>query len=209
MKNKNRTQRNGVSANKADVISEEINMDNAFRLADLLHRQIDAQQQVRDRWFNYYLLITAATIALSTTVLKVFEGSIARNDLYAISAVPLFLTGVIGICFFNLYMRQRRNYLNHYTAFAAVQRAIIVQTLRTSYEKLYPRRLPMERRPKGADYFTLWVQIILVSSYFGIAAALWQAAIWGGGYFSYAAGGSVAILAAIVLEVIRDRFEKG
>lgn len=190
-------------------IEADFRIEDALDFANLLLRQVEGQQEVRDRWFNYYLLITGATIALSTTVLKIFQTAVAHKDLYIIAAIPLLLTGIIGICFFNLYLRQRRNYVNHYAVLGAVQRLIAEQGLSLNYDALYPKRPPLERQPRGADYFTIWVQIVLASSYFGAAAALLEVSVKQYTWLTAVVGIGTALISALVFNTIRGRFEEG
>jgi hypothetical protein len=202
------TRRSGDTPNCCPCHHQEPDQTSSslLELTNVILRQIEFQQEVRDRWFNYYLLINAATATLATTFLKLFSKS--GRGIYAAAAIPLLLAGGIGICFFHLYMRQRRNYLSHYTLLAAVQKEMVSRIVDSPYETFYPARLPLERQIRGADYFTLMVQALLISSYFGASTALAIAAV--GGVLPIAASGGVAIAAgsAVLLGTLRARFER-
>ncbi len=158
------------------MTASDTDLESHIKLAELVLRQIDAQQEVRDRWFRYYLLITAGTLTFVTSVLKLFEHTLPHRVLYLSVAGALVLAGSLGFCFFNIYLRQRRNYSNHYRLLMVVHETIISKVVMEPYESFYPRGRPFERQPKGADYYTLYVHVLLGCAYFGAACGALQAA---------------------------------
>lgn len=194
-----------ASASSQPVITDPTDVPGLLALGDLLLRQIESQQAIRDRWFRYYLLITAGTLAFVTSLLKLFQHTFPHRALYLIVMTTLLLTGSLGFCFYNIYLRQRHNYRQHYRLLAQIQESLVEVTLRMPYNTFYPPA-PLGRH-RGADYFTLMAQTLLASAYFGAAAAIAQVAYSRLDDRSAYLGVAGAAVAAVVFTITRRRYD--
>ena len=195
----------GEPASSQAAIIDPTDVPGLLALGEFLLRQVESQQAIRDRWFRYYLLITAGTLAFVTSVLKLFQHTLPHRALYLVVMTTLLLTGSLGFCFYNIYLRQRHNYYQHYRLLARIQESLVEATLRMPYNTFYPPAPP--GRYRGADYFTLMAQTLLASAYFGAAAAIAQVAYSQLDDSSAYLGLAGAALAAIIFNLTRRRYD--
>lgn len=140
--------------------------------AKFIFEQVKLQQEVRDRWFGYYLTINAATAALATLLLNL-KLPYSLSPAF-VASVPVATNTIIGVLFYELYLHQRSNYLSRYKILQMLQDKAIRQIFADDeYEKLYAMKSWFDKRSRvGADYITLQIQAVLTSTYGGLFAAL-------------------------------------
>jgi hypothetical protein len=153
------------------MLGAKSQQSNLLELIELLLRQIDAQQEVRDRWFNYYLVISGGTLALAASVLKLFSDVAPRRELAFVISAAFALTAILGYCFLQLYLRQRQNYTRHYRLLAVAQKRYVEIVMKEDYGTFYPTTQPFVARYRGADFYTLLPQVVLSSAYLGASIA--------------------------------------
>jgi hypothetical protein len=182
-------------------------LSDVVKVAELVLRQIDAQQEIRDRWFNYYLLITAGSVTLATSLASLFRDSAPRSALYLIISALFFLTAVLGCCFHQIYARQRVNYTNHYLLLAELQKLAIEHLDQGYYERFYPTVRPFFRRRRGADFFTLLAQAVLASAYMGAAVTAGASSAFSVTPYTLLTGVIAALVTGTALQVSQARLE--
>lgn len=140
--------------------------------------QVKLQQDVRDRWFGYYLSIAGATLALGIAVVKLFYSTAFDLRLSVLLFALTATMFLIGVCFFMIYIRQRINYLSYYRTMQDAEieflrcKASEEQRIILSLSSNVPRRqtiTPVRTiipQRFGADFFTIWIHIIINSLYF-------------------------------------------
>jgi hypothetical protein len=72
-----------------------------------LYDRVKLQEEVRDRWFRYYLLIMASTVTIMGFALREI-GSAGQIPVF-LSLLGIFI-GMVGVIFFRVYLNQRYNY---------------------------------------------------------------------------------------------------
>ena len=134
---------------------------------DSLFEQVKLQQEVRDRWFGHFLSIIGAVSALAALCYGFFSNHISQQYLLLFIAAVFFLTGIIGILFYILYMKQRQNYRKLYRGLAVLQDKIS-QMLLT--EKEQEKMIVLfKKSKKGADFITILIENVLCSSCFTLS----------------------------------------
>ena len=157
------------NAAKLDLVENEL-VSKAY-IASFIFDQIKLQQEVRDRWFGYCLSTNAATAAMSATLATT---SIVSPSLRIVAAaIPLGVNSVLGQLYYELYLRQRRNYMKHYSILNFLQEDIISSVMpKEQYSQFYTNVEPFANQLRGADYFSLQIQATLTSSYAAIFTVL-------------------------------------
>lgn len=146
-----------------------------------LFEQVKLQQEVRDRWFRYYITIAGAVLGTGIAIAKLFYNSKFNQGLCLILLALSTAMGLIGICFFMIYLRQRSNYIQQYKAIAYVEDRMFsiaehdetqVVSSPTWQENSAPWKTSLLAirshaiKKYGADFFTVWIHIITNSVYF-------------------------------------------
>lgn len=140
-------------------------------IANFIFDQIKLQQEVRDRWFGYCLSTNAATAAMSATLAN--TSIVSPSFRIVAAAIPLGINSILGQLYYELYLRQRRNYMKHYNILNFIQEDIISSTMsREQYSQFYTNVEPFASQLHGADYFSLQIQATLTSSYAAISTGL-------------------------------------
>jgi hypothetical protein len=75
-----------------------------------LFDRVKLQEEVRDRWFNYYLLIMASTVTIMDFALKEMGSASQIPFQVFLSLLGIFL-GIVGVIFFQIHLNQRHNYM--------------------------------------------------------------------------------------------------
>ena len=126
-----------------------------------IFEQVKLQQEVRDKWTNYYLIVTGAVIAISGTVFKVFQSS-SREMFYTLAFLS-FSAFVIGSLFFLIYLRQRLNYQKLYKLLDGVQKRLLKNENELLELTQSPPHFGMSKY--GADFYGVWFHIFVNSLY--------------------------------------------
>jgi hypothetical protein len=200
-----------ISSAPAIGDGESVSRTNLLELISLathLQSQIDAQQTVRDRWFNHYLLICAGTLTAAISSLSLFKQQVAEAQLLQLAAVPVGIAGNLGILFLNIYLHQRRNYSNHYSALREVQERIFTAAMTNIYSSYYPQYIPFTNRVRGADYFTIWVIITLSSAYMALSVGLLALSLHASNFFAVALTLSTFLFTSAILDRYRKSFQR-
>ena len=147
-----------------------------------LFEQVKLQQEVRDRWFRYYLIIAGAVLGTGIAIARLFYID-KYSQIMCLTLLTLSLAmGLIGLCFFMIYLRQRSNYIHQYKAIALAEN-ILFTKVNQQESSLITKPLEPEQESQslkdsfcairkyaikmyGADYFTVWIHIIVNSLYF-------------------------------------------
>ena len=130
-----------------------------------MFEHVKLQQEVRDRWFRYYLIITGVISAAGITAIQLFyvDGSFNKFlfSLLLLLSIAMFC---IGSCFFMIYLKQRLNYLKQYK---------IIEILENKLPFFEDIQSISDRRVKkyGADFYTIWIHI-LINSFYGAVVFL-------------------------------------
>lgn len=136
--------------------------------------QVKLQQEVRDRWFGYYLTIAGAVLGIGIGSVKIFTVSTFSPYLWMLLLVLSIAMFLIGSCFFMVYLRQRLNYLSYYRRMEYAEREFLKAATANhviSIDQEYkPQREIIHIHKLGADFYTVWVHIIINSFYCGLAA---------------------------------------
>lgn len=107
-------------------------------LATLPHHyeMIKLQQEVRDRWYRYYLILTGSILSLSIAIFAAAANSKAANSdvkenlfrtfsvLGWIIPVAMALIFLLGVCFLVLYQWQILNYRIYYNSVSRIFRML-------------------------------------------------------------------------------------
>jgi hypothetical protein len=146
-----------------------------------LFQQVKLQQEVRDRWFRYYMTIAGAILGTGIAIAKFFYSSKFNQGLCLLLLALSTTMGLIGICFFMIYLRQRSNYIQQYKAITKVEdklfsikewaEAHIVSPVdskqdHTAWTESFLAIRSHSIKKYGADFFTIWIHIITNSVYF-------------------------------------------
>jgi hypothetical protein len=141
--------------------------------------QVRLQQEIRDRWFTYYLAISGAVLGVGIAVVKLFYTSQFDSRLSLLLLALSAFMFLVGICFFMIYLRQRMNYLPYYCAMQHVERELIKRCVADDIKATFSESPTtssgqdvtrfLVHRPKahrtGADFYTVWIHIIINSFY--------------------------------------------
>lgn len=142
-----------------------------------LFESVKLQQEIRDRWFLYYLSVAGAVLGVALSAGKAyFESSIHVDALCLLLLFICLFMGAIGLCFFMIYLRQRANYLSLYRRIEPAQHQLLELLANhgslengTNFLKAHTGVPIQTIRPFGADFFTVWIHIIVNSLYFSAA----------------------------------------
>ncbi len=168
-----------------------------------LRSAVQLQQEVRDRWFQFYLLMTAGTLTFVTAVLTLVTAKTraAQAGALAVCAMALGLASVFGFLFFLLYGRQRVNYTRIYQRIGELERAL------EGYLGLAGSNLVRQRY--GADFIAMTIQSIVTAVYLSVATGIGTYLLSQG---SYALTGWLSSAAAVIagggMQLIRWRYFK-
>ena len=132
---------------------------------NFLFDQVKLQQEIRDRWFSYYMTISGAVSITGLTAVQFFYDRGFNFNLYLFFFVLSTVMFLIGICFFMIYIRQRYNYLKIYRIMESVEK----KYLDNVYEELH---MSLRIQKYGADFFTSWIHIIINSIFLSISSIL-------------------------------------
>ena len=135
--------------------------------------QVKLQQEVRDRWFGYYLTIAGAVLGVGIGAVKLFATQTFDRRLWTFVIVLTVAMLLIGSCFFMLYLRQRLNYHRFYRHMDATEEKLNRSSF---WGDGKPDTGPGRQEPgktfllqsKTADFYTLWIHIIINSFYCGL-----------------------------------------
>lgn len=128
---------------------------------NFIFNQIKMQQEVRDRWFGHYLSIVGGVVAFSTFTLSFFDDVVSKDNLCLVLSFIFFLTGILGTVFYFLFLNQRKNYQMHYKLLKELQKTIVIEGLKKSYDSFYNNRLPFKKLNFGADFYASLIQNII------------------------------------------------
>lgn len=128
-----------------------------------LFDQVKLQQEVRDRWFGYYLAIAGGVLAIGVTAAKLFYTGPFNRPLCLFLLGLSLIMFLIGTCFFMLYLRQRNNYRRIYDEMKSAERKFRSFDSENAAEGTTDH---LTSRKWGADFFTVWIHIIINSLYF-------------------------------------------
>ena len=154
---------------------ENPGIDELRGYGELILKQIQLQMEVRDRWFHYFLLVTTATLAFATSILGVFSDRWDDRVLYVTAGAALIFAAVLGVLFFNLYLRQRQNYTRHFRVLQEIHRQLAERVLEKEWFDYYPSRTASRR---GADWFTLAIEALVTSVFFATGVAITRSGWW-------------------------------
>ncbi len=138
-------------------------------------QQIQHQQDVRDRWFRYYLTISGGVFALGVTTSGLLSEGGGTLAVPWILALVSSVMAVIGRLFLLVYIRQRHNYLRLYE---------IMNEIELNLHFLGPRApafgekgqrpgddcLVRRAQAKGADYYAAHIHLTINAAYVSCAA---------------------------------------
>ncbi len=148
----------GKDKNKAGFEHEDI-----IDFANYIFEQVKNQQDSRDKWMEIYLSIVGAVSVFATFTLAFFTETIGIVELYRILGAIFFLTGILGILFYMLFLSQRVNYKLHYKVLDEIQRIVIKTYLIHPYDVYYPtNRTPFKKFKRGADFFASIIQNVII-----------------------------------------------
>ncbi|MCX6829431.1 MAG: hypothetical protein NT002_09155 [candidate division Zixibacteria bacterium] len=172
--------------------------------------RIKLQQEVRDRWFKYYLTIAGAIFGTALALINLIHAEDFNVHLYAILFVLCIIMFLIGFCFLMIYINQRKNYLRFFDQMNIVEESVI-HDLGLFDDQIHGKRnieRPTQRKARrfGADVFTIWVHIIINSLYAGFASLFIEFIISRQAMLTHlnlCIGISIFILSAVILEKIR------
>lgn len=121
--------------------------------ANYIFEQVKNQQDVRDKWMEIYLSIVGGVSVFATFTLAFFTETIRIMDLYRVLGAIFFLTGILGLLFYMLFLAQRANYKLHYRVLDEIQKIVINTYLAQPYGVYYPtNRTPFKKFKHGADF---------------------------------------------------------
>jgi hypothetical protein len=130
-----------------------------------LFDQVALQQEIRDRWFRYYMTVAGAAFLVGLTAIQFFIDRGFDLSLYIFLLILSITVFLVGFCFFMIYLRQRGNYLRFYRVMENAEKKL----LKNEYGKIYK----VARIHKyGADFFTVWIHILVNSLFIAIAFVL-------------------------------------
>jgi len=135
--------------------------ENTLLLGMLNHFRelLQAQREVTDRWFRYYLLIVGIPfIVIGAFSGKEFELIRALISLGFMMAISLFLF-FVGLLFLLMNAHQRINSIRFYKRIIGIEKAVYEKLKRTESVKGMIKRY-------GADFYVGLVQIFVNSCWF-------------------------------------------
>lgn len=147
-----------------------LNFDMIVTLYNSIFEQAKLQQEVRDRWFSHFLSIVCAISAMSALSLGLFDDVVDFHLFYLIVSLLFLFTGIMGICFFVLYMRQRKNYVNQYKILNMLEDEIMNNIFTDDERKIFTYTHQKKRR--GSDNIVMIIENIICSICFAISAAM-------------------------------------
>ena len=127
--------------------------------------QVQLQQEVRDRWFRYYLLIMSAFLTLILASIKWIDKINSSEYLPLFISIISFLALIIGLMFFMIYLHQRRNYLKTYKLMDIADKIINSKIADSSPNNNSKKNKSNWQPKKGADYYTLCIYTIINTIY--------------------------------------------
>lgn len=133
-----------------------------IKMAELLFQQIKLQQEVRDKWFSYYLSIIGGVVALSTFSFNIFNNALSIDNILVLTGLIFIFTGIIGVLFYIVYLHQRLNYKKHYNILNTIQERLYDNAIPGIY-KMYYNDNPLKIQKRGADFYTLLICNVLSS----------------------------------------------
>lgn len=152
-----------------------------------MFEQVKLQQEVRDRWFRYYMTIAGAVLGTGIAVAKLFYDNKFNQSLCLLLLALSIGMGLIGICFFMIYLRQRSNYLQQYKTIVHVEDKLFSIEEQSEKQVISPANTSEQNqlswkasflairghaiKKYGADFFTVWIHIIVNSIYFASSFA--------------------------------------
>lgn len=152
---------------------------------NFMFEQVKLQQEVRDRWFRYYLTIAGAVLGTGLAIVKFFYKNNFNSILCLLLLALCVSMALIGICFFMIYLRQRANYIQQYKIIGYVEDKLFSIAEQTDIHVIVPNgssvafQLPWKNslfairkhgsKKYGADFFTIWIHIIINALYFASA----------------------------------------
>jgi hypothetical protein len=205
-----------TKVNKIDNVCQKeksINNDNISDMlgfANFILTQVNAQQDVRDRWFGHYLVMLGGVLAFTTLTLGLLDGVFPKNILLGIACAAFLLVGLLGILFFILFLCQRSNYRHHYKTLKAMQSRLIQLTLpEFTEEELYStNNKPFIMRKRGADYYTQLIQAILASASICSGLVLLMISLQVEHRIIILAAVLALVISILVLQIINSLFER-
>lgn len=155
---------------RRNVDSEYTFSYNANIFIDHLFSRVILQQEVRDRWFLYYISISGGVLAiLSPIILDIFSENDFKIGKATYASIILFAMCIIGNCFFMIYIRQRKNYLDLYKKMNVLEEELILDLFKKDdkiiekYNKYIYNNNIINKH--GADYYTIFLQISINAIY--------------------------------------------
>ena len=142
----------------------QVENNDELEFANFIFEQLKWQQEVRDTWFGHYLSIIGAVSGLATITFAVFSERLDLKKLEIFLGIIFFITGLVGVLFYLLFLSQRVNYKMHYCVLNELQKKLAKSNLKKSYNYYYPeQRTPFKKLKRGSDFFASLIQRALIT----------------------------------------------
>jgi len=136
-----------------------IKVTDSIEYLKTITEQLKMQQEVRDKWFRFYLIMVGPIFAALVGILRSDLMEYNVNYTHWLTTILCFCIFLIGLFFFLMYVRQRYNHLILYRRVEIIEKTIVKPAIFGTDGKIVFHK----HYQFGADFYASCIYILLNS----------------------------------------------